>query len=146
MTHRDSMGMKQTYTEGQVQWLNTGRGIMHEEMWNLDDWVKTDVEIYQIWVRLTRPMCTTSTALTAVQLVAWNATWLARCCFFSFAKADPTVTSSWFQMLTVNRRFSQVDTQLITLFRALNMFLNLVLGDDYSFFNSRNKRSTFRAS
>lgn len=51
MTHRDSMGVKQSYGAGQVQWLNTGRGVMHEEMWNIEDWAKTDIEIYQIWVR-----------------------------------------------------------------------------------------------
>ncbi|CAM9327222.1 unnamed protein product, partial [Choristocarpus tenellus] len=50
MTHRDSLGLKQTYGAGTVQWLNAGRGIMHEEMWGLDDWSKTDIEIYQIWV------------------------------------------------------------------------------------------------
>ena len=51
MTHRDSMGIKQQYGAGQVQWMSAGRGILHEEMWDVDDWSKTDVEIYQIWVR-----------------------------------------------------------------------------------------------
>ncbi|CAM9849327.1 unnamed protein product [Ascophyllum nodosum] len=52
MTHRDSMGIKQQYGAGQVQWMSAGRGILHEEMWDVDDWSKTDVEIYQIWVNL----------------------------------------------------------------------------------------------
>lgn len=51
MTHRDSMGLKQTYETGEVQWMNAGRGVMHEEMWKLEDWARTDIEIYQIWVR-----------------------------------------------------------------------------------------------
>ncbi|CAN0421364.1 unnamed protein product, partial [Discosporangium mesarthrocarpum] len=52
MTHRDSLGLKQTYGAGSVQWLNAGRGIIHEEMWGVIDWVKTDAELYQIWVCL----------------------------------------------------------------------------------------------
>lgn len=50
MKHRDSMGIKQQYGAGQVQWMSAGRGILHEEMWDIDDWSKTDVELYQIWV------------------------------------------------------------------------------------------------
>lgn len=50
MTHRDSMGLKQEYSAGQVQWMNAGRGILHEEMWHTEPWEKTEVEIYQIWV------------------------------------------------------------------------------------------------
>lgn len=44
------MGLKQEYSAGQVQWMNAGRGILHEEMWHTEPWEKTDVEIYQIWV------------------------------------------------------------------------------------------------
>lgn len=51
MVHRDSMGIKQKYTEGQVQWMSAGRGIIHEEMWDLQDMADNDIEIYQIWVR-----------------------------------------------------------------------------------------------
>lgn len=45
------MGLKQSYGAGEVQWMNAGRGLMHEEMWKIEDWAKTDIEIYQIWVR-----------------------------------------------------------------------------------------------
>lgn len=44
------MGIKQKYKGGQVQWMSAGRGVMHEEMWDVEDWKQTDVEIYQIWV------------------------------------------------------------------------------------------------
>lgn len=32
MTHRDSLGNSGTITDGQVQWMTAGSGIMHEEM------------------------------------------------------------------------------------------------------------------
>lgn len=51
MVHRDSMGIKQQYGAGQVQWMSAGRGIIHEEMWDVKDWEKADAELYQIWVR-----------------------------------------------------------------------------------------------
>lgn len=54
MVHRDSMGLKQAYGAGSVQWMSAGRGILHEEMWDIKDkWEKADMELYQIWVRHT---------------------------------------------------------------------------------------------
>jgi redox-sensitive bicupin YhaK (pirin superfamily) len=63
--HRDSMGVKQTYGsrgsyKNQAQWLFTGRGILHEEMFDL---VQRDFgeeqpgydsryELYQLWVNV----------------------------------------------------------------------------------------------
>mmetsp|Transcript_26088 Transcript_26088/g.54645 ORF Transcript_26088/g.54645 Transcript_26088/m.54645 type:complete len:656 (-) Transcript_26088:153-2120(-) len=60
--HRDSIGVKQTYgSEGsyqhQAQWLFTGRGMLHEEMF---DFVQRDgnndydsrYELYQLWVNV----------------------------------------------------------------------------------------------
>ncbi|MEJ8751391.1 pirin family protein [Lagierella sp. ICN-221743] len=32
MVHRDSLGNKEAITDGEVQWMNSGSGIMHEEM------------------------------------------------------------------------------------------------------------------
>ncbi|CAM9996035.1 unnamed protein product, partial [Hapterophycus canaliculatus] len=53
MVHRDSMGLKQTYGANAVQWMSAGRGILHEEMWDIKDkWEKADMELYQIWVNL----------------------------------------------------------------------------------------------
>lgn len=49
--HRDSMGLKQRYGANAVQWMSAGRGILHEEMWDIKDkWEKADMELYQIWV------------------------------------------------------------------------------------------------
>ena len=51
MVHRDSMGLKQQYGPNAVQWMSAGRGILHEEMWDIrDKWEKADMELYQIWV------------------------------------------------------------------------------------------------
>lgn len=51
MVHRDSMGLKQQYGPNAVQWMSAGRGILHEEMWDIkDQWEKADMELYQIWV------------------------------------------------------------------------------------------------
>lgn len=32
LVHRDSLGVKQKYGDGDVQWLTAGRGVLHEEM------------------------------------------------------------------------------------------------------------------
>eukprot|EP00640_Fibrocapsa_japonica_P000116 CAMPEP_0113939890 /NCGR_PEP_ID=MMETSP1339-20121228/6124_1 /TAXON_ID=94617 /ORGANISM="Fibrocapsa japonica" /LENGTH=377 /DNA_ID=CAMNT_0000943529 /DNA_START=45 /DNA_END=1178 /DNA_ORIENTATION=+ /assembly_acc=CAM_ASM_000762 len=52
MIHRDSMGVKQSYGNGAVQWLTAGKGILHEEMWDLTGAAGDQIEIYQIWVNL----------------------------------------------------------------------------------------------
>ena len=65
--HRDSLGIKQAYGaedrhKGKhVQWLTTGAGIQHEEMWDVSEpdandqgkWLWTSSqELYQIWLNL----------------------------------------------------------------------------------------------
>ncbi|KAG5180133.1 RmlC-like cupin domain-containing protein [Tribonema minus] len=52
MVHRDNLGVKQTYGAGSVQVLDAGSGLMHEEMWSIDPWKRTGIEIYQLWVNL----------------------------------------------------------------------------------------------
>ena len=61
--HRDSIGVKQTYGakgsyQNQAQWLFTGSGMLHEEMF---DFVQTDLgqtsyksnyELYQLWINV----------------------------------------------------------------------------------------------
>jgi redox-sensitive bicupin YhaK (pirin superfamily) len=51
IAHRDSLGIKQIYGNGEVQWLHAGRGILHEEMFNLPS-SRNDIELYQIWVNV----------------------------------------------------------------------------------------------
>lgn len=47
------MGIKQVYGDGAVQYLRAGKGVLHEEMWELPDFsLGTDLELFQIWVRL----------------------------------------------------------------------------------------------
>jgi redox-sensitive bicupin YhaK (pirin superfamily) len=50
LTHRDSLGIKQRYGGGEVQWLTAGRGVLHEEMWWGDD--DGRAELYQLWLNL----------------------------------------------------------------------------------------------
>lgn len=46
------MGIKQVYGDGAVQYLRAGKGVLHEEMWELPDFsLGTDLELFQIWVR-----------------------------------------------------------------------------------------------
>lgn len=51
--HADSLGASARYGEGDVQWLTTGGGVMHSEMFPL---VHTDkenpMELFQLWLNL----------------------------------------------------------------------------------------------
>ena len=43
-----------SYSDGDVQWMRAGRGVIHEEMWDLReaDWAHKRIEIFQLWVNL----------------------------------------------------------------------------------------------
>ncbi|KAH8048405.1 quercetin 2,3-dioxygenase [Aureococcus anophagefferens] len=46
-------GVKETYGDGDVQWLTAGKGILHEEMWHWADKSRRgECELYQLWVNL----------------------------------------------------------------------------------------------
>ena len=51
--HSDSLGATARYGEGDVQWLTTGTGIMHAEMFPLiDPEGPNPMELFQIWLNL----------------------------------------------------------------------------------------------
>lgn len=51
--HSDSLGATARYGEGDVQWLTTGSGIMHAEMFPLlDPEGPNTMELFQIWLNL----------------------------------------------------------------------------------------------
>eukprot|EP00302_Diacronema_sp_CCMP2436_P043503 CAMPEP_0180050250 /NCGR_PEP_ID=MMETSP0985-20121206/483_1 /TAXON_ID=483367 /ORGANISM="non described non described, Strain CCMP 2436" /LENGTH=340 /DNA_ID=CAMNT_0021979343 /DNA_START=85 /DNA_END=1107 /DNA_ORIENTATION=+ len=50
LLHRDSIGVKQKYGDGQVQWLTAGKGMLHEEMWWSDQ--SGRAELFQLWLNL----------------------------------------------------------------------------------------------
>lgn len=54
LRHRDSEGFKMSYGDGEVQWMRAGRGIIHEEMWDLStkEPKHQRIELFQLWVNL----------------------------------------------------------------------------------------------
>lgn len=50
LRHRDSAGESSRYANGDTQFMRAGSGILHEEMWDIDDSRHTGIEIYQLWV------------------------------------------------------------------------------------------------
>ncbi len=53
LRHRDSSGESSSYGDGDVQFMNAGSGIVHEEMWDVSppgSEKHQRIEIYQLWV------------------------------------------------------------------------------------------------
>lgn len=52
LRHRDSEGLSMRYGDGDVQWMRAGRGVIHEEMWDVQPGRYDRIEIFQLWVNL----------------------------------------------------------------------------------------------
>ena len=50
--HKDSLGGSCTYRGGACQFMRSGKGAMHEEMWETRSDRSTSIELFQIWVNL----------------------------------------------------------------------------------------------
>ena len=52
--HSDSLGGKGRFGNGDVQWLTSGKGVQHAEMFPLLNGDKNPFEIFQLWLNLPR--------------------------------------------------------------------------------------------
>ena len=54
LSHRDSEKFKMSYNDSDVQWMSSGRGVLHEEMWDLKryQFEHKRIELFQLWVNL----------------------------------------------------------------------------------------------
>lgn len=50
--HRDSLGGQAVYRGGAAQFMRSGRGALHEEMWETSPDRTTRIELFQLWVNL----------------------------------------------------------------------------------------------
>ena len=50
--HTDSLGGETTYRGGSAQFMRSGRGALHEEMWETRSDRTTRIELFQLWVNL----------------------------------------------------------------------------------------------
>ena len=50
LAHRDSEGLKMSYGDGDTQWMDAGRGTIHEEMWDVTPDRHQRIELFQLWV------------------------------------------------------------------------------------------------
>ena len=50
--HSDSLGGKGRFGNGDVQWLTSGKGVQHAEMFPLINKVENPFEIFQLWLNL----------------------------------------------------------------------------------------------
>ena len=52
LKHRDSEGVKMTYGNGDAQWMRAGKGVIHEEMWDIPKDKFQKIEIFQLWLNI----------------------------------------------------------------------------------------------
>ena len=54
--HSDSLGGKGRFGNGDVQWLTSGKGVLHAEMFPLLNKDKNPFEIFQLWLNLPKKL------------------------------------------------------------------------------------------
>ena len=50
LKHRDSEGVQMQYRNGDAQWMKAGKGVIHEEMWDIPENKFERIEIFQLWI------------------------------------------------------------------------------------------------
>ncbi len=53
VNHKDSMGNSGSITDGDVQWMTSGRGILHEEM---PQQIEGEMKGFQLWLIAGKPL------------------------------------------------------------------------------------------
>lgn len=67
LDHRDNDGISMSYSDGDVQWMTAGKGVIHEEMWSVNPSSFQRIELYQLWLNLPKKFKNTDSSVALLK-------------------------------------------------------------------------------